>query len=91
MFYFPAGVARRAVPPTDERALIWSDGTEVTVAVGHWQNDQPDIEVGQCVLATVEESGRVLWSFAPCEKKAGYLCQSPVAPQGKKKIADVLL
>ena len=76
-----AGVSRLGTQQTDERALLWSDGTEATVAVGYWNNAQPDVDLGQCVLAKVD-NGQVLWSFSPCERKAPYVCQRPAAPQG---------
>ena len=75
------GVSRLGTLQSDERALMWSDGTEATVAVGYWNNAQPDVDLGQCVLAKLV-NGRVLWSFAPCERKSPYVCQRPAAPQG---------
>ncbi|XP_070186674.1 uncharacterized protein [Littorina saxatilis] len=75
------GSTRRGTVVNDERALRWSDGTEATVAVGYWENAQPEPGDGQCVLAKLH-NGRVLWSLVPCERKSPYVCQRPAAPAG---------
>ena len=77
-----SGVSRQGTQQNDERALVWSDGTAATVAVGYWQNGQPDTGDGQCVLARMD-NGRVRWSFVPCERKSPYVCQRAAAPLGR--------
>lgn len=75
------GVTREGGAANDERFLQWSDGTEATVAVGYWQDQQPNINNGECVLVRMT-NGKAVWSFAPCERKSPYVCQRPAAPAG---------
>ncbi|XP_076460199.1 uncharacterized protein LOC143293161 [Babylonia areolata] len=77
------GVGRQGTEQNDARAMLWSDGTPATVAVGYWQHGQPDPSLGQCVLARLPSpQGRVVWAYAPCERKSPYVCQRSAAPKG---------
>lgn len=64
-----------------------ASGTFISMYVGFWSVDQPNVKSGQCVRATLSDgvhiNAKQSWELAPCEDLLPFICQKQTCPAGK--------
>lgn len=64
----------------DSSIGFWSDGTQTTVDVGVWGQNEPNSGAGQCARINIAS---LKWYMAPCYSILPHVCEMDPCPAGK--------